>query len=119
MAIQQDPRRSSVPSLSSRVNNPEEDVVIQLGRLLPVCSKSGLASTLNKPIKRAKLAEWWWHTPLIPAIKRWISEFKGSLLYRMSSRTVWAIQRNPVLKPHLQNQCSQCESTGKRNKEIH
>jgi hypothetical protein len=29
---------------------------------------------------------------------RWISEFKASLVYRMSSRTARAIQRNPVSK---------------------
>jgi hypothetical protein len=27
---------------------------------------------------------------------RWISEFKASLVYRVSSRTTRAIQRNPV-----------------------
>ena len=29
---------------------------------------------------------------------RWISEFKSSLVYRGSSRTARALQRNPVLK---------------------
>jgi hypothetical protein len=29
---------------------------------------------------------------------RWISEFEASLVYRVSSRTTRAIQRNPVLK---------------------
>jgi hypothetical protein len=29
---------------------------------------------------------------------RWISEFKASLLYRVSSRTARATQRNPVSK---------------------
>ena len=29
---------------------------------------------------------------------RWISEFEVSLVYRVSSRTARAIQRNPVLK---------------------
>jgi hypothetical protein len=29
---------------------------------------------------------------------RWISEFEASLVYRMSSRTAGAIQRNPVSK---------------------
>jgi hypothetical protein len=29
---------------------------------------------------------------------RWISEFKVSLVYRVSSRTARAIQRNPVSK---------------------
>jgi hypothetical protein len=29
---------------------------------------------------------------------RWISEFKVSLVYRVSSRTARATQRNPVLK---------------------
>jgi hypothetical protein len=29
---------------------------------------------------------------------RWISEFEASLVYRVSSRTARAIQRNPVMK---------------------
>jgi hypothetical protein len=29
---------------------------------------------------------------------KWISEFKGSLVYRVSSKTARATQRNPVLK---------------------
>jgi hypothetical protein len=29
---------------------------------------------------------------------RWISEFEASLVYKMSSRTARAIQRNPVLE---------------------
>jgi hypothetical protein len=29
---------------------------------------------------------------------RWISEFKASLVYKVSSRTARAIQRNPVLE---------------------
>jgi hypothetical protein len=29
---------------------------------------------------------------------RWISEFEASLVYRVSSRTVRALQRNPVSK---------------------
>jgi hypothetical protein len=42
----------------------------------------------------------WWHTPLIPAPGRQISEFEVSLVYKVSSRTARAIQRNPVLKIH-------------------
>jgi hypothetical protein len=33
---------------------------------------------------------------------RWISEFEASLVYRMSSRTARAIQRNPVWKQQQQ-----------------
>jgi hypothetical protein len=29
---------------------------------------------------------------------RWISEFKASLVYRVSSRPAWTTQRNPVSK---------------------
>ena len=31
---------------------------------------------------------------------KWISEFKTSLVYRVSSKTAKAIQRNPVSKIH-------------------
>jgi hypothetical protein len=44
----------------------------------------------------------WWHTPLIPALGRQrqaISEFEASLVYKVSSRTARAIQRNPVSNP--------------------
>jgi hemolysin activation/secretion protein len=44
-------------------------------------------------------------TTLIPALRRQrqaVSESKASLLYRGSSRTVRAIQRNPVLKTNKQ-----------------
>jgi hypothetical protein len=35
---------------------------------------------------------------------RWISEFKASLVYKVSSRTARAIQRNPVSKKKKQKQ---------------
>ena len=43
----------------------------------------------------------WWHTPLIPALRRQrqmeLCEFKASLVYRARSRTLRAFtQRNPV-----------------------
>jgi hypothetical protein len=34
---------------------------------------------------------------------RWISEFEASLVYKVSSRTARATQRNPVLKKNKQN----------------
>jgi hypothetical protein len=34
---------------------------------------------------------------------RWISEFKASLVYRVSSRTAKTTQRNPVSKNKKQN----------------
>jgi hypothetical protein len=49
----------------------------------------------------------WWCTPLIPALGRQrqaISEFEASLVYKVSSRTARAIQRNPVSKNQNQNQ---------------
>jgi hypothetical protein len=48
--------------------------------------------------------------PLIPALGgrgRQISEFKVSLVYRVSSRTPMATQRNPVLKKQQQQQQQQ------------
>ena len=48
----------------------------------------------------------WWGTPIIPALGgrgRRISEFEASLVYRVSSRTARAIQRNPVSKTKTKN----------------
>jgi hypothetical protein len=43
---------------------------------------------------------------------RWISELKASLVYRVSSRTARAIQRNPVSKEQKQTN----KQTNKQNK---
>jgi hypothetical protein len=44
----------------------------------------------------------WWCAPLIPALRRQkqadLCEFKTTMDYEASSRTVRATQRNPVLK---------------------
>jgi hypothetical protein len=50
----------------------------------------------------------WWRTPLIPGRGSRISEFEASLVYKVSSRTARAIQRNPVSKKQ--------NKTKKRNK---
>jgi hypothetical protein len=52
-------------------------------------------------IKIYTVAGLWWCIPLITALGRrgrWISELEVSLVYRVSSRTARATQRNPVLK---------------------
>ena len=50
----------------------------------------------------SELAGQWWCTPLIPALGKQrqvdLCEFEASLVYRASSRTARAIQRNPVSK---------------------
>jgi hypothetical protein len=51
------------------------------------------------PEKRGIGARQWWHMPLIPALgKQRQVDFEVSLVYRVSSRTARATQRNPVLK---------------------
>jgi hypothetical protein len=58
-------------------------------------------SLKKKKKKKAVLSQVWWCTPLIPALGRQrqaISEFEASLVYRVSSRTARATQRNPVSK---------------------
>jgi hypothetical protein len=49
--------------------------------------------TISKRISRAVLAR-----AFNPSRGRQISEFKASLVYKVSSRTARAIQRNPVSK---------------------
>jgi hypothetical protein len=52
-------------------------------------------------VKSSNLAWAWWCTPLIPALESetgGFSEFKASLVYRVSSRTARATQRNSVSK---------------------
>jgi hypothetical protein len=46
---------------------------------------------------------------------RWISEFEASLVYKVSSRTARAIQRNFVLK-NKQKQKNKKTTTTKKNK---
>jgi hypothetical protein len=41
---------------------------------------------------------------------RWISEFKASLVYKVSSRTARAIQRNPVSNPSQKKQNKQTKT---------
>jgi hypothetical protein len=42
---------------------------------------------------------------------RWISEFEASLVYKVSSRTARAIQRNPVSKNQKQKQKNKNKKT--------
>jgi hypothetical protein len=46
---------------------------------------------------------------------RWISEFKASLVYKVSSRTARAIQRNPVSK----NKTKQNKHTKRKRKTLY
>jgi hypothetical protein len=45
---------------------------------------------------------------------RWISEFKASLVYRVSSRTSKAIHRNPVWKTKQNKQTNKQNKTEKK-----
>jgi hypothetical protein len=68
-----------------------------------------------KILKCVHLSLTWWHTPLIPALRRLrrqISEFKASLIYKVSSRTARDVKRNPVLK----NQKKQNKTKKKKQK---
>jgi hypothetical protein len=66
-------------------------------------------------IKNQRYSQVWWHTPLIPALSRGrgrrISESEASLVYKVNSRTVRAIQRNPVSKKQKKK-----KKTKKKNK---
>jgi hypothetical protein len=63
----------------------------------------------EKKKKKKNQAGQWWCTPLIPALRsqsQQISEFKASLIYRLSSRTARATQRRPCLKENKNNKIS-------------
>jgi hypothetical protein len=47
---------------------------------------------------------------------RQISEFEASLVYRVSSRTARAIQRNPVLKNKTHTQTKKQKEEGKKHR---
>lgn len=58
----------------------------------------------QKPHGKKHRSGVWWHAPLIPSLRRQrqrqvdLFGFKASLIYRASSRTARAIQRNTVSK---------------------
>ena len=58
---------------------------------------------------------WWWHTPLVPALRRQrqenLCEFEASLAYKASSRTARTTQKNPVSKTNKQNKTKQKQRT--------
>jgi hypothetical protein len=56
---------------------------------------------MNLHIYKRSFARRWWHSLLISELGgegKQISEFGASLVYRVSSRTARAMQRNPVSK---------------------
>jgi hypothetical protein len=70
------------------------------------CTRNAFLSSLGRSqlgfsskVKETGRAGQWWHTPLIPALgrqKQAVYELEASLVYRVSSRTARATQRNPV-----------------------
>jgi hypothetical protein len=51
---------------------------------------------------------------------RWISEFEASLVYKVSSRTARAIQRNPVSKNQKKKKGKKkCEGTTWAQRRVH
>ena len=77
------------------------------------------AATVGDPVSRKTTSWVCWCRLLITALVRqkgwWISEFKGSLVYRASSRTARATQRNPVLKK--QNKTKQNKTKQNKTKQ--
>ena len=77
--------------------------------------------TLN--LKLITLAgHWWWCTPFIPALGRQrhvdLSEFKASLVYRVSSSIARATQSNPVFFV-LKNQKNQTKTNQQKSLKIY
>jgi hypothetical protein len=71
-----------------------------INQSINICLSLSLLVVLLLCFVNKTLAGRWWCTPLIPVLgrRRRISEFKASLVYRVSSRTARATQRNPVSK---------------------
>ena len=96
------------------------------GRIYNSCSSESLHKLCLMPSKLFKssiLCQVWWGKPLIPALGggrgRWISEFKASLVYKVSSRTAMATQRNPVSKNKNKTRVASCILlTGNKWKEM-
>jgi hypothetical protein len=67
---------------------------------MPSSGVSENSYSVLKYIKKKKKAGQWWHMRFIPALgrQRQISEFEASMVYRVSSKAAWAIQRNPISK---------------------
>jgi hypothetical protein len=59
----------------------------------------------------------WWCTPLIPALGRQTPEFEANLVYRVSSRTARATQRNPVSKNKTKQNKTKQNKTKQNKKE--
>ena len=64
-----------------------------------------------RPFSRiSALAEWWWHTLLIPAFRRQrqmdLWEFEASLVHRMNSRTGSKATEEPYLEKQKQKKSS-------------
>jgi hypothetical protein len=58
--------------------------------------------------KNEKIAGQWWQIHQhLGGRSRWISEFEASLVYRVSSRTARATQRNPVSNKQTNKQTKQ------------
>jgi hypothetical protein len=64
-------------------------------------------------LKSSFLSQAWWHTQHSGGRGRRISEFEASLVYKVSSRTARAIQRNPVSKNHKNKQQQQQQKKNK------
>jgi hypothetical protein len=63
--------------------------------------KTKISQPNKNPKTKPNQVRHWWYTPLIPALGRQrqiFFEFEANLVYRASSRTAMAIQRNHVLK---------------------
>ena len=94
-------RNSYTPSAVELSSNPSTQWA-QTGGAFSVQSQPVLhnENISKKKKKKKKKSRVKWRTPLIPALGRgrWISEFESSLVYRVSSRTAMATQRNQKKK---------------------
>ena len=77
-----------------------------------------MLETTQMPFNEKYIQKMWYISPVKDYSRgRQISEFKGSLLYRVISRSARAIQGDPIPKKQTNKQTNKKQKTKKENKQ--